>query len=484
LQGDPQSGSTASSSGGKGKTPAATPKKSDAKGGQSKKVLAVVHSGGKRLVNFEDPVEIDQVVHPKDIYGTYFTSYMVKSPVVGLHQVLATSLKSLTEYMVLDTACQRTCCSTKWFQMWKDSVSTNHQLFAKKTPNNEPFEFGHGPAQYSHMHAYLPTAFDNTSKSICLIGTSVINSTNDIPLLGSNRLLEKLQAVIDLGRGVVVMKGLSASSIEVPIHTVYGHLAVKIASFPEHVHSFHEVLHALSSLTNECDADVELIRIHNQLKSKPNSNSEARHLENATASSMAPSMASLLAGALPCAEVLLIRVMMQAVQLRIRPRAWLSHQDPLGMEEQNHLLKRAMSACEHATIQRSGNKHGRYSKCLTCGQKWKWDQDAEQWVDPPLKASRVPLPLPSSSTAATFLDKKHTPALSMGLVIPRATTKRSGGGDVRQLRLEHGDGSGDRECISAQKVKQGNKTWLAEPLPRSMTRRPTSTSNFQHTMTG
>ena len=80
--------------------------------------------------------------------------------------------------------------------MWEDNVSTNHQLFAEKTPNNEPFEFGHGPAQYSHMHAYLPTAFDNTSKSICLIGTSVINSTNDIPLLGSNRLLEKLQAVI------------------------------------------------------------------------------------------------------------------------------------------------------------------------------------------------------------------------------------------------------------------------------------------------
>ena len=72
LQGDPQSGSTASSSGGKGKTPAATPKKSDAKGGQSKKVLAVVHSGGKRLVNFEDPVEIDQVVHPKDILWHVF----------------------------------------------------------------------------------------------------------------------------------------------------------------------------------------------------------------------------------------------------------------------------------------------------------------------------------------------------------------------------------------------------------------------------
>ena len=60
----------------------------------------MVHSGGKRLVNFEDPVEIDQVVPPKEIYGTYFTSHMVKSPVVGLHQVLATSLKSLTENML------------------------------------------------------------------------------------------------------------------------------------------------------------------------------------------------------------------------------------------------------------------------------------------------------------------------------------------------------------------------------------------------
>ena len=79
------------------KTPAAGPKKSDAKGGQSKKVLVVVHDGGKRLVNFDDLVEIEQVVPQKETYGTYFTSYMVKSPVVGLHQVLATSLRSLME---------------------------------------------------------------------------------------------------------------------------------------------------------------------------------------------------------------------------------------------------------------------------------------------------------------------------------------------------------------------------------------------------
>ena len=169
-----------------------------------------------------------------------------------------------------------------------------------RTNNNEPFEFGHGPAQYSHMHAYLPTGFDNTIKSICLIGTSVIDSTNDIPLLGSNRLLEKLQAIVDLGRGTVSINGLSSCSIEVPIHAVNGHLAVKIASFPDHVHSFFEVWNALGKLTDEHNADVELIRTHDQLKSNLNSNIKVAQFENATTAEMAPSMASLLAGALPC----------------------------------------------------------------------------------------------------------------------------------------------------------------------------------------
>ena len=193
-------------------------------------------------------------------------------------------------------------------------------------------------------------------------------------------------------------------------HTVNGHLAVKTASFSEHVHSFHEVWHELSSLSDERDADVELTR-------KFTTSSRAtpiRTLRCVTLRMPVPPtwLQAWRRFLLALAEVLLLRVMMQAVKLRIRPRAWLSHQDPIWMEEQNHLLSRAMSACEHATIQRSGNKHGRYSKCLTYGKKWKWDQDSEQWVDPPPKASRGPLPLPSSSTAATVLDRsihQHCP---------------------------------------------------------------------------
>ena len=134
----------------------------------------------------------------KEIYGTCFTTFMVSIPSNMLHhQVLANSVHSFKNYMVLDTACQRTCCSTKWFDEWSKNAAKNH-LRAKTMVNREPFEFGHGPPQYSHLHAYLPVGFDYTLQSICLVGTCVINATNDIPLLGSHDLLKKMKAVIDL----------------------------------------------------------------------------------------------------------------------------------------------------------------------------------------------------------------------------------------------------------------------------------------------
>ena len=111
------------------------------------------------MVTFDENLGFDPN-SPKQSYGTYFTAYMVEIPSSVLHSVLTNSLKTFGEYMVLDTACQRTCCSTKWFELWESKIREKFNLFAKKTPNREPFEFGHGPAQYSHLHAYVPTAFD------------------------------------------------------------------------------------------------------------------------------------------------------------------------------------------------------------------------------------------------------------------------------------------------------------------------------------
>lgn len=89
------------------------------------------------------------------------------------------------------------------------------------------------------------------------------------------------------------------------------------------------------------------------------------------------------------------------------------------MEEKEKLYSRAMGPCQHEKITRYGNRHGRYSRCEDCSMRWKWDDNAQKWVEPPARGSqRLPLPLPSSCTAVTFEDKRFTPALRMGLTPP------------------------------------------------------------------
>ena len=121
-------------------------------------------------------------------------------------------------------------------------------------------------------------------------------------------------------------------------------------------------------------------------------------------------------------EKYLVVCMMQAVKLRIRSREWLSHQDPLYMEEKNLLLEKYQGPCTHDHIQRSGNRHGRFSKCLACGKKWRWSEDQQ---DPPRQKEHWPLPLPSSSTAASFQDPKYTPEKFMGLSTPPRTPAKA-----------------------------------------------------------
>ena len=129
------------------------------------------------------------------------------------------------------------------------------RLKPKKTPNSEPFEFGHGDTQYSNLHAYLPTCFVNDTEKACLIGTCVIDSTNDIPLLGSNALLCKLQAVIDLPNREVHLQALGCS---VGLATVNGHLSLQMTCFSSDV-SKCEAWSVLSKKSDEKHADPELV---------------------------------------------------------------------------------------------------------------------------------------------------------------------------------------------------------------------------------
>ena len=81
---------------------------------------------------------------------------MVNQPVADIHQVFGASAQQFSEVLVLDTACQKSCCSSMWLDE-KKSILNMYGLRIRTTPNREPFEFGHGPPQFSHEHALIPT---------------------------------------------------------------------------------------------------------------------------------------------------------------------------------------------------------------------------------------------------------------------------------------------------------------------------------------
>ena len=108
---------------------------------KSKKVLSVIHhdgstrnhelhephpqpqhdSVGSRSVTFQD----DQA------YGCYFT-YMIRSPskTNAMNKVYGTNMQALCQYIVLDTACQKSCCSSRWMEQ-HDQLLGNYHLCTK-----------------------------------------------------------------------------------------------------------------------------------------------------------------------------------------------------------------------------------------------------------------------------------------------------------------------------------------------------------------
>lgn len=275
-QGDsecPQSGNSNGGKGGKTFTPGN--KKPEAKS-QAKKVMTVTYGSGRREIPIQDT--------PEEIYGTRFQTFMIRANIPN--KVLANSISSFKEYMVLDTACQRTCCSTRWFQEWS-KLTKQYGMHAKKSQSQEPFEFGHGPTQYSHMHAYLPANFDHNNSTPCLSGAQVINATNDIPLLGSCDLMKKMQTIIDMPNQEVRFQALG---VTVPLEVVNGHVAVKITRFSDSTDTKRKVWQDLFTLAQHEDADPEFITAIRHSSISTSSSERSRDAKPTTSmdSSMAP----------------------------------------------------------------------------------------------------------------------------------------------------------------------------------------------------
>ena len=221
--------------------------------GKAKKVLSINHPDGTS-VSFSPEVEVDDKTEPK--FGTFFT-YMVWAPTIPVHRVHATAIHNFADYLVLDTACQRSCCSSTWLETRMIRLQ-DFRLRPYLTPNQEPFEFGHGEIQYSHEHAQIPSGFDGSSNTVCLLGCSVLDKTNDIPFLGSSQLLSgKLKAVLDFPKQVAHLHALGVS---VPVCLVNGHVALNISKFPKSVHELQGIWKELHGMCQTGTADPEFVQ--------------------------------------------------------------------------------------------------------------------------------------------------------------------------------------------------------------------------------
>ncbi|CAJ1434946.1 unnamed protein product, partial [Effrenium voratum] len=208
---------TKSSKGGKGSKGTRAKPDSRSKGhrdqdAQPKKVLFTVN-----VPDNHDDNPVNHSTNETIPYYTFMTNYAVN---VVFDTFI--SQESFSGLMILDTACQRTCCGPQWLKSHEKLLHSKN-LQSHVTPNSELFQFGRGAPIKSTSRVYLPSIIGDVE---CLIGAAIVNT--QIPLLASNNFLEHMQAVLDFSKGIVILKTIGKT---VPLHRISGHLAIEIANF-------------------------------------------------------------------------------------------------------------------------------------------------------------------------------------------------------------------------------------------------------------
>eukprot|EP00438_Fugacium_kawagutii_P007101 Skav209599 [mRNA] locus=scaffold4140:22593:36171:- [translate_table: standard] len=153
-------------------------------------------------------------------YGNIFQVNMVNHPVFEVNQVTSNP-GDFHHYMVLDSACQRSCCGQQWFIEFKDYLF-NHDLIPKVIPCDDVFQFGKGSPTQAQQRAYLPCFIGGQP---LLLGTALLPER--IPFLGSNQLMNLMGTIIDMPNQQVTFQALGPG-ITVKLHSIAGHLAVNI----------------------------------------------------------------------------------------------------------------------------------------------------------------------------------------------------------------------------------------------------------------
>jgi hypothetical protein len=155
-------------------------------------------------------------------------------------------------FMVLDTACQRSCCGEVWLKT-HDKILNTYHLQVKKVDATDHFQFGSGKPIAAAERAYFPVQMEGQETKGIVFGASVLPT--NIPFLASRTLLERLGCIIDMFTKCITFSNLG---VTLPLTHRHGHLAVCIVKFSDEI-ARHPCWKQLSNPHLWQDPDPELL---------------------------------------------------------------------------------------------------------------------------------------------------------------------------------------------------------------------------------
>ena len=197
-------------------------------------------------------IQNEQQADDHDNTTNYFAFTAVQ--LIGPEAVTSyvTETIDLAGCMVLDTACQRSCCGSRWINVHA-KILAQYGLFVKTIDSVDQFQFGSGDPMSSTQRAYFPIEMDGQESKGVLFGASVLDT--NIPFLASRTLLERLGCIIDMFNKIITFSNLG---VVLPLTHKHGHWVVNITGFSDDI-AQHRCWKQLSSERIWHDPDPELI---------------------------------------------------------------------------------------------------------------------------------------------------------------------------------------------------------------------------------
>ena len=118
---------------------------------------------------------------------------------------LLVSSASARGMMVIDTACQRNGCGSRWREQHQEDLE-EYKLKMLSRPETESFRFGAGEAKPSLARWIFPGGL---SEVPVILRAPEVDS--HIPFLGSRKMLTDLDAAIALGEGKLHLRAIGTT---------------------------------------------------------------------------------------------------------------------------------------------------------------------------------------------------------------------------------------------------------------------------------